>query len=314
MNPKPLSVTVVLVAVTLLGGWFAEAQAPGELATKEEAAALYRDAREAYGQGDYARAAALLRRVIAVQPERELYWNLGRAEEKAGNLAEAIDAYQRFLATDPPEADRVQAAERLAAVKGALGHGWLSISADAVGAVARIDGAESVALPAERVPVPAGQRSVTVEAPGREPATVSADVPSGDAISIDVPLHLVRVAPPPPPGDDLGVWAWATLGAGVALAAGGGTLLALGRADAAAVEDPQLDAAGRVVSVGRAEALDLADSAAAKSDAGVALLAVGGGALATSVILFVLDASGDENPTALAPMVWPGGVALGGRF
>lgn len=305
----------LLVVASLLGAPPAAAQAPGEgpAAVTGDAAGLYRDAREAYGRGDYGRAASLLRQLIALQPDPDLLWNLGRAEEKAGNPVAAIDAYVRFLATNPPEGDRAEAAERLAAVKAALGRGWLSVGADAFGATARIDGAPAVTLPVERLLLAAGDHSITVEAPGRAPATVTAAVPSGEAVAVDVALELVAVALPPPLEDDLEPWAWATFGTGLALAAGGATLLALGRMDAAAVEDGDKDAAGRITSVSRAEALELADSAAVKSDAGVALLALGGGALATSVVLFVLDAD-DGAPTALAPALWPGGVALGGRF
>lgn len=108
--------------------------------------------------------------------------------------------------------------------------------------------------------------------------------------------------------------------AGVALAAGvaGGVMLGLGQADHAKVQDAIDEANGGIVDMTRARAAELTDAGDTRKLAGHVLLGAGGAALATSVVLFVVDRPGERREAAL-PLnlaLTPGGAGatLSGRF
>lgn len=54
-------------------------------------------AAQAYRAKDYARASDLFRRAYAIKPVPNLLYNIGRAEEKAGNFDKAIEQYEKFV-------------------------------------------------------------------------------------------------------------------------------------------------------------------------------------------------------------------------
>lgn len=78
----------------------ATAQAPEDAAQSLSYEALSAQAAEAYRAGDYAGASALFRRAYALKPVPNLLYNIGRAEEKSGNFADAVEHYEKF-ATQP---------------------------------------------------------------------------------------------------------------------------------------------------------------------------------------------------------------------
>jgi len=83
------------------------------------------------------------------------------------------------------------------------------------------------------------------------------------------------------------LWVWVALGTGVALAAGGATLFALGSRDHQRVEDAPANKLGIRLMTQR-EADSIVSSGQTKKILGVSLLAVGGGAIATSAALYLL--------------------------
>ncbi len=68
--------------------------------------ALFLAAARAYGDEDYERAAELFARVYALRPETSLLLNRGRACERAGMAAEAVEAYEAYLEAAPDADDR----------------------------------------------------------------------------------------------------------------------------------------------------------------------------------------------------------------
>ena len=62
-------------------------------------------ANAAYADGRYDEAAALYQAMIDEQPNAQLYYNLGNAQFKQGELAQAILAYERSLRLDPKNKD-----------------------------------------------------------------------------------------------------------------------------------------------------------------------------------------------------------------
>lgn len=65
------------------------------------AQASFDAANAAYAEGRYDEAAELYQALIAEQPDAVLYYNLGNAEFKKGELAQAILAYERALRLKP---------------------------------------------------------------------------------------------------------------------------------------------------------------------------------------------------------------------
>lgn len=68
-------------------------------------ASLFMDANAQYAEGNYAEAAQQYEAILADQPNAEVYYNLGNAYFKCGELSSAILAYERCLRLDPTHRD-----------------------------------------------------------------------------------------------------------------------------------------------------------------------------------------------------------------
>lgn len=66
---------------------------------------LFAQANAQYAEGNYAEAAATYQEILAEQPTAEVYYNLGNAYFKQGELGQAILAYERALRIDPSYKD-----------------------------------------------------------------------------------------------------------------------------------------------------------------------------------------------------------------
>ena len=62
---------------------------------------LFAEANAQYADGNYTEAAIQYEQIIAEQPAAEVYYNLGNAYFKQGELAQAILAYERALRLQP---------------------------------------------------------------------------------------------------------------------------------------------------------------------------------------------------------------------
>lgn len=90
----------LLAGILVLGAGAHAAQRDGRATT------LVKEANRRYLEGDYRKAAALLLRAEALEPNPKLLYNIARAFDQAGESARALDYYQRYLAT-PEGADPV---------------------------------------------------------------------------------------------------------------------------------------------------------------------------------------------------------------
>ena len=113
--------------------------------------------------------------------------------------------------------------------------------------------------------------------------------------------------------------AWVTLGGGVALAAGGTVVYLLGASDHNKVSSAtNFDKPGQVVDMTEARANELRDSGTTKKTVGAVLWGVGGAAVVTAAVLFVVQgrAGASEGSVAVGAVPLPGGAAasLVGRF
>jgi len=68
-------------------------------------ATLFAEANDQYAAGNYAEAAALYSQIVAEQPSSVVYYNLGNACFKQGELSQSILAYERCLRLDPRNQD-----------------------------------------------------------------------------------------------------------------------------------------------------------------------------------------------------------------
>ncbi|HEY1960658.1 MAG TPA: tetratricopeptide repeat protein [Polyangiaceae bacterium] len=75
------------------------------VARADDPHALTQRAKVAFDSGDFGTAASLLERAYALKPWPVLLYNLGRAYQQAGRRAQAVDAYERYLRSEPTSAD-----------------------------------------------------------------------------------------------------------------------------------------------------------------------------------------------------------------
>ena len=66
---------------------------------------LFADANAQYAEGNYAEAAEQYEQILAEQPSADVYYNLGNAYFKQGELAQSILAYERALRLKPSMKD-----------------------------------------------------------------------------------------------------------------------------------------------------------------------------------------------------------------
>jgi tetratricopeptide (TPR) repeat protein len=118
-------VAVVTSASVPIGGALlaseAHAQeAPPSKASQDRALELFEQGRAAYREGRFADAGRLLREAYALVPEPVLLYNLARAHEGLGEFPEAIDAYERYLATAKDIPDRGAIERKLTSLRAEL--------------------------------------------------------------------------------------------------------------------------------------------------------------------------------------------------
>jgi hypothetical protein len=89
-------IVIVIVAIVAIVGLEVVACADGQTAET-----LYADGQTAYDRADYAAAIAKWQESYQLSGESGLLFNLAQARRLAGNCAEALATYRRFLAADP---------------------------------------------------------------------------------------------------------------------------------------------------------------------------------------------------------------------
>ncbi|MFP2934754.1 tetratricopeptide repeat protein, partial [Pyxidicoccus sp. 3LG] len=72
-----------------------------------EARRHFRNGMSLIAQKQYDRGIAELEAAYAIKPHPNVLYNIARAYHDAGRLTEALDAYQRYLASNPPDASTV---------------------------------------------------------------------------------------------------------------------------------------------------------------------------------------------------------------
>lgn len=265
-------------------------------ATPAEGEALLMKAEAAIREGDATRAVLFLEQAYAADPDPRYIANLGVVYERSGQYAEAAEAFERYLASDPEPSKRAAAESALARLRPE----GLIVSRPS-GAAVFIDGAPE---PAGRTPLRtrllAGPHTVRLALDGHLPADAALAVEAGQGFQLERAL-----APEPvDAGGDRRLAGYLLVGGGAAaLLAGGGlgwlTADALAERDAAEASNAFLDAQNRANLYGWS---------------GILAGAVGLGAVAAGSYLLVTPADAPAEAGIDAVVVGPGGVGLTGRF
>lgn len=77
--------------------------APGSIVSDPEAQRLVQEAQEAFVNEDFERSAELVEQAYLIEPEPALLYMWAQAERSRENCEVAIELYERFLDSDPPE-------------------------------------------------------------------------------------------------------------------------------------------------------------------------------------------------------------------
>lgn len=151
---------------------------------------LFMRGQVAYSQGDYETSLELWRQAYALDPRPLLQWNISQACERLGQLQEAADALELYLAgADPSDEHQADARARLAALRERLAATGILLRGGPDGAVITIDGADAGRLPRpDAIHVSAGSHELVVTAPGYEPFRSTAVVSAGDQVEINVSM------------------------------------------------------------------------------------------------------------------------------
>ncbi len=284
-------------------------------ATKEAAADLYEQARQAYDAGELENARAKIEASIAAMPSPNSELLLGHILRALGHKVDAILAYERAAAG--AKARVVQGQSRFEPTvaeaskwSGLLGASLAALEIELVGdgpqATVRVGQTSYVLRPAPQGPasmslwLEPGDVAIEVVR-GEQRTTRSLSLAAGSSQQLSFELAAPRAlgiadrsyAPP--------IGTWVSFGVG---ALGLGTFAALGAWTLSV--DAGLEACSPTCPPDRREEADLGESLQIGANVGAA---IGGAALLVGVILWIVDASTEpEDP--LAPKARAGGLEL----
>lgn len=213
----------------------------------EEARALFRQGVELSRQERWGEALEFFRRSYALAPRPNTLFNMAGIYVRLGRGTDAVEAYQGFLASAPPDDPDRPAAERaLALAESSVGH--LELAVTPADASVRIDGRRTDATgPVRQLLLDPGQRALSISAPGFVTQNLIVSALPGDTGRQTIELLPVEApeaeAPPPPAApqrelrSDAAPAHW-LIAIGAVLSVAGGALLGVGLADWYRVEHP----------------------------------------------------------------------------
>jgi tetratricopeptide (TPR) repeat protein len=275
-----------------------------------EAMERFADANAMFERGDRAGALSEMQRVYELLEGNEsqyvVLYNLGRVYEELFQYDRAIEAYQRYVAESPEDAeDRADAQASLRALERLLG--TIVITTNAPSASVWIGDQEVGSAPGE-LRIPSGHHALELRAPGFESVRREIDVAARSRLELDIPLTALSDFHGVSPAIFVTTTSLAVVALGVAIGLGvNAVLLSNDAAACGTTPGCQLDVPGRAQSI-RDFAL------AADVTYGVAGLF----GVASVVLAFLTDWGGrpDAAPTAPTARLMPtlGGGVLTGTF
>ena len=227
---RPAALVIAWSVATIATGASREASAQS---AEQRAVELDQQARAAFERGDFRQAAQRFQEACLAAPHPATRYNEAMAWERAGEPARAADAYERVLASEGLDAERVRAArERLAELERSLA--VLSIRQPAGGAasVAHVVDA-GIPLRAHlqpgthevRIREASGNIVVrSVEASAGKVVELVIEVAAARPVSSAIPAPTASAVTTSPTASSSSTWAWVALGGAGALSLTAGVL------------------------------------------------------------------------------------------
>jgi PEGA domain len=175
---------------------FAQATAPAPPSNARE---LFKSGNKKYKAGDFSGALSDFQAVDALKPTPQAARFIGLCQDKLGHLADAVAAYERFLADVPPklapEAEEIKA--RVQAIKAMPGK--VHVDTTPPGASVSIDGRPQPGPTPLDLELAPGKHTLHVSAPDREAQDRDIEVTYASTADVNVQLAAASSAPPPVP-------------------------------------------------------------------------------------------------------------------
>jgi hypothetical protein len=312
----------VVAAATVVVVPPAQARKPNAKAERFE-----KMARSAYGSKNFADAIASFEAAYDADPLPKFLFNIGRCHEKRGDLASAISYFERYLDQDD-EAEDSEDVEAMAAVleiKLRKKRSPVEVEVDPEGALVQWEGdvESGEGLAPTRRWLVFGSYEITASAEDHEPESKTIVVKPGEEISLvfslsssglmsdsDADVSNAKRSGARRSAGGTNWTAYALLGGGVVLVAGGGVLGVMAN-QAAADRDFLVDKAQD----GPVEFADLEEQHdAAHTRALTANILYGVGVLTVGVGAALLIAGGDDTQASLVPLDGGALLGVGGRL
>lgn len=266
-------------------------------------------AREAFAQGqalylagDFAGALAAFQAAESASPTPAAIYNIARCQERLGDTAQAVSAYESYLAQAPDAPDHDAVAGHVAELRRQLpAEGRLRVSVEPRGATVRVDQEAPEPAPLDRL-FPAGHHAVRAELSGHTAADRDVDLVAGGLVQLELtlrpiepPTETVRVpeaavreeVPPPAPRSGERRWTYVALTVAVLCV---GTALAFG----VSAQNAQDQLHARVHT--QTDVQQLYDTANARATAANSFYVGAAVAGATAITLFFLEPSLRPSP------------------
>ena len=167
---------------------------------KNAAAQLIDEGNELLDKKQYQAALARYKAAHEIYPTPKIFYNMGEASRELGELVQAADYYERFLAESGiPERSPLSKAARnaIAALEKRLGR--ITIEGPAFGAEVFVGGRPAGRVPLARIRVLPGVHQVVIQKDGFTSKREEVDVEAGEEARVDATLEPLAAPPPPPP-------------------------------------------------------------------------------------------------------------------
>ena len=143
----------------------------------------------------YDEAIAKLRAAYGVCPEPKLRRSMGRVQEEAGHLEEALTAFRACVDESADDAVRTECQERVKTIGERLGSATIVVDAIPPSAMVILDGSEDAHPAGQPIRVRPGRHAIELRAAGKAPYRTTVDARGGQETRVPV----VMEAPPAPP-------------------------------------------------------------------------------------------------------------------
>jgi hypothetical protein len=307
--------------------------ARGQGPDMDGARAAFAEGKRLFEEQRPAEAAGAFRRAWRLNPSWKLFYNIGQCEAAARRHGLALEAFERYLAEGGDEIDDARRDEVLAEVERLRKMVGTVVVTAPDGAAVFVDGVERGTAPLSgKLPVSAGvEHTAWIVVDGERGPERRFKVMGSDTMGIDLreeagpapapAAEAEDTAPPaggagpsrePSSGLRVGGWVLAGVGAAMLITGGitGGMALNLDEDLYESCPDEHCPATADY-----RDKIDRLDRLSVVTDV---MLFAGGAIAATGAVLLILDATRDEEPSAvsLIPSAGPGfaGAALRGRF